>query len=137
MALVAIVTPVLDDWPAFTTLVAEIAQGFRGSGIEFEIYVVDDGSTESFDPKSIPLPADGCIASIEVLHLPLNIGHQRAIATGLCSLAGRDDLGGAVVMDSDGEDRPADIRTLLAVSRDQPGKIVLAERAQRSEIADI
>jgi len=36
-------------------------------------------------------------------------------------------------MDSDGEDRPDDLAALLAASRSQPGHIVFAQRAKRSE----
>jgi polyisoprenyl-phosphate glycosyltransferase len=129
----AVITPVLDDWCAFATLVAEIARGYAGSEITFEIYAVDDGSVETFEPSSITLPADGCIARIEVLHLALNLGHQRAIAAGLCTLAERSDLDAVVVMDSDGEDRPTDIRALLGASHQHPGKVILAARTQRTE----
>lgn len=129
----ALVIPVLDDWAAFSTLVAEIARAFAGSELTFEIYAVDDGSMEKFEPSTIALPADGCIASLEVLHLPLNLGHQRAIAVGLCALVQRKDIDGVVVMDGDGEDRPSDIRALVEGSRIHPGAIILAERARRSE----
>jgi hypothetical protein len=130
---VGIVIPVLDDWSAFATLVGDISRTFAGSEISFQVYAVDDGSSEVFDPASIKLPPEGCIASIDVLHLALNLGHQRAIAVGLSALAARTDLAGVVVMDGDGEDRPTDIRAFLATNRSRPEQIVLAERTHRSE----
>src|SRR5438874_10316316 len=77
---IAVVTPVLDDWACFASLVGEISAQFTGSGIEFHICAVDDGSVASFDPASLSLPRDSCIAEIEILRLALNLGHQRAIA---------------------------------------------------------
>ena len=79
------------------------------------------------------LPMDGCIDSVEVMHLAVNLGHQRAIAVGLSLIAHRDDIGTVVVMDSDGEDRPEDIDTLLAAAAQHPDHVILAQRTQRSE----
>src|SRR5437660_11528614 len=130
---IAVVTPVLDDWACFASLVGEISARFTGSAIEFHIYAIDDGSVSSFDPASLSLPRDSCIAGIEILRLALNLGHQRAIAVGLCELSRRDDVDAVLVMDSDGEDRPGDIAALLKAGRSDPSHIVLARRANRVE----
>jgi polyisoprenyl-phosphate glycosyltransferase len=130
---VAIVTPVFDDWEAFAALIAEIARCFHGGDIAFHVLAVDDGSTAAPDPAGFVLPAGSCIAEIEVVRLALNLGHQRAIATGLCAVADRRDIDGVVIMDCDGEDRPEDIAALLDASKLNPGRIVLAHRAKRSE----
>jgi hypothetical protein len=130
---IAVVTPVLDDWSCFASLVGEISAQFTGPAIEFHIYAVDDGSVVGFDPANLSLPRDSCIAGIEILRLALNLGHQRAIAVGLCELSRRDDIDAVLVMDSDGEDRPGDIAALLKASRIAPANIVLAQRAKRCE----
>jgi polyisoprenyl-phosphate glycosyltransferase len=130
---IAVVTPVLDDWESFATLVAEISSRFTGADVSFDVVALDDGSTVPFDVNSIALPPDTCIASIEILHLAVNLGHQRAIAVGLCAVAERDHIDAVVVMDSDGEDRPIDIAALLAASHRQPNHVVFAHRAKRSE----
>ena len=130
---IAIVTPVLDDWACFAALLEEIAAEYGGSGVRFEVIAVDDGSADPFDPDTLSLSSEGCIARVQLLPLALNLGHQRAIAVGLCSVADRDDLDAVVVMDSDGEDRPADIAALLAAGRDQPDRVILARRTRRSE----
>lgn len=130
---VAIVVPVYNDWSSFKLLVSEILHTFTESDIIFEIHAIDDGSTVPFAPTEIHLPPCGCIASIDVLGLAVNLGHQRAIATGLCSLADRSDLLGAVVMDGDGEDKPSDIRSLIDESSNRPNAFVVAERTKRSE----
>jgi hypothetical protein len=101
----AVLTPILDDWPAFGRLVQEISSLLVDLPLAIEIVAVNDGSTQPFDFSSLCVSA-GVIRSIEILHLGLNLGHQRAIAI---DLAGRKDLDGVFVMDCDGEDRPADM----------------------------
>jgi polyisoprenyl-phosphate glycosyltransferase len=130
---VAIVVPVYNDWGSFRHLVADVLDTFAQSDIKFEIHAIDDGSTIPFAPTEIHLPPDGSISSIDILGLAVNLGHQRAIATGLCSLADRSDLAGVIVMDGDGEDKPSDIRSLMNESRAHPDSFVVAERIQRSE----
>jgi glycosyltransferase involved in cell wall biosynthesis len=130
---VAIVTPVFDDWDAFAALIVEIARRFDGGDIAFHVIAVDDGSSATPGPASTAIPANGCVAEVEVLRLALNLGHQRAIATGLCAVADRRDIDAVIVMDCDGEDRPEDIAALCDASRRDPGRIVLAHRSKRSE----
>jgi hypothetical protein len=130
---IAIVIPVLDDWGSFAALMSEISDVFTGSDILFHVYAVDDGSTAALDPAEIVLPTGSCIAGIEVIRLAVNLGHQRAIAVGLCEIADADKIDAVLVMDSDGEDRPVDIAALLAASRQHPLQVVLAQRAKRSE----
>jgi polyisoprenyl-phosphate glycosyltransferase len=130
---IAIVTPVLDDWTSFAMLVRDISARFADRGLSFEVTALDDGSVQPFDPASIALPEDTCVRSIDVLQLAVNLGHQRAIAVGLCAIAGREDVDAIIVMDSDGEDRPEDIADLLRKSVDQPAHVIFAQRAKRSE----
>jgi polyisoprenyl-phosphate glycosyltransferase len=130
---IALVSPVLDDWVSFAALIGEISSEFTGTGVTFHVCAIDDGSVTATDLHSIVLPPDTCIAEIEIIHLALNLGHQRAIAVGLCEIVDREGVDAVIVMDSDGEDRPIDIGTLLAETRERPGCIVLAERAKRSE----
>ena len=58
---------------------------------------------------------------------------ETSVAVGLCEIVDREEIDAAIVMDGDGEDRPVEIGTLLAVARQYPGQIVLAERTERSE----
>jgi len=130
---VAIVTPVLDDWESFAKLLGKISDQFSGGAVAFHIVAVDDGSAAPFDSQSLVLPSSSCIVELTVLVLALNLGHQRAIAAGLCALVDRTDFDAVIVMDSDGEDRPEDVATLLAASHTHPGDIILARRTERSE----
>jgi hypothetical protein len=133
MRRLAVVTPVLDDWVSFTTLVQQIALHAAPNVESIEIVAVDDGSIDGFDTSTIVLPDDSRITAISIVHLALNLGHQRAIAAGLVTLSTRKDLDGVIVMDSDGEDRPEEIPLLLAAARAAPDHVILAHRARRSE----
>jgi hypothetical protein len=132
---IAIVTPVLNDWPAFAMLTRAIEEAFDGTKFTFCIFAVDDGSAAPFDPATVTRTINSCIESVEVLELALNLGHQRAIAVGLCAVASQGGVDAVVVMDSDGEDRPSDIAALIAAADRNPGHVILAERAERSEAA--
>jgi hypothetical protein len=130
---VAIVTPVLDDWESFAQLVTEISSRFDKEGISFHVVAIDDGSSRACELDRLPLPHDSCIREVQVIELAVNLGHQRAIAVGLSEVANRDDLDAVFIMDSDGEDRPADMASLLAASQRHPQHIILARRTKRSE----
>jgi hypothetical protein len=130
---IAIVTPVLDDWVSFATLLGEISDLFTGSDFTFYVYAVDDGSITPFDPDAVVLPEGSCIRSVEVIRLAVNLGHQRAVAVGLCEIADSTEIDAVLVMDSDGQDRPVDLALLLATSLRHPKHVVLAKRARRSE----
>ena len=130
---IAIISPVLDDWESFTALVREIAFLLTGSGLILHVYAVDDGSIEPFDPNSIVLAANSCIASIQVIRLAANLGHQRAITVGLCAVVEDDTVDMVLIMDSDGQDRPADIAALLAAEARHPHHVVMAARGRRAE----
>lgn len=125
----AVVVPVFDDWDAFNTLVREIGHALGDLECTVEILAVDDCS---FD-RAPPISAQHPIRRVHTLRLAANMGHQRAIAIGLSSIAGRDDLDWVAVMDSDGEDRPSDLRRMIGTALKNPGSIVLAERTKRSE----
>jgi hypothetical protein len=130
---IAIVVPVLDDWPSFAALVADIARQFDRDEVAIHVCAVDDGSLAPFDIDAVNLPPNSGVVDVEIIRLALNLGHQRAIAVGLCALAEKREFDAVLVMDSDGEDRPSDIAALLAAARAHPDCVVLAGRAKRSE----
>ncbi len=130
---IALVTPVLDDWESFVAMLTDICRGLRSRDVALQVYAVDDGSISPFEPASVALPSDSCITSIEVICLAVNLGHQRAIAVGLCAVAADDAAEAVLVMDSDGQDRPADIPALLAASALHPQHAVVAARTRRAE----
>jgi hypothetical protein len=129
-----VLIPVLDDWQSLSMLMRDLIQLYRSEEFLLEIIAVDDGSVQPCDANALPiLEEDCCIESISVIRLALNLGHQRAIAVGLASLAARNDIEGVIIMDSDGEDRPGDLGRLVSEHLAHPDHIVVARRAERSE----
>ena len=123
-----IITPVYEDSSAFKILLENL---FAVFGEEIFVIAVDDGSVHC------PVNAS-CFyetqAAGTILKLQRNVGHQRAIATGLSFASGlvnEDHL--LVIMDSDGEDRPSDIPTLIRRLGSSDVDIAVAARGQRTE----
>jgi glycosyltransferase involved in cell wall biosynthesis len=124
-------TPVYNDWESFAVLIQEISNHKQDlKQYNFFVIAVNDGSTEDlpedFDYKNIPAT---------VLNLKINIGHQRAIAVGLQYIYNEvSDYDFVVVMDSDGEDKPQDIKELInKAEQEQEKKIIFAQRKKRQE----
>jgi hypothetical protein len=126
----AIITPVFNDWASLSRLVDDLDHIDVSKDIEFSLFAIDDGSNE---PPVIDYPIETLhrIREIEIITLACNLGHQRAIAVGLVEAYQRKKFDGILVMDSDGEDRPADIPRLLAEAARRPDHIVCAQRQRR------
>ncbi len=121
-----VLAPVYNDWESLACLMGELA-GVKPKGAHWAVYAVNDGSSQF--PETIAVP-DGI--SLNILHLSMNLGHQRAINIGLCYLLeSQPNWERVLIMDSDGEDRPQDIAALM---EKYDGKnLVFAERRKRSE----
>ncbi|MBT9549204.1 MAG: glycosyltransferase [Hydrogenophaga sp.] len=125
---IVIVMPVYEDLEASGRLFQELGQQF---GDRVFVVAVDDGSVRQ--PLSVESLSNAGIAGA-VLKLRRNVGHQRAIAIGL-SYAAEHLVPGqqVVVMDSDGEDLPSTIPTLLAQLDNPAVDVVVAQRKSRVE----
>lgn len=128
---IAVVVPVMNDWACLRRLLIDLA-AFQ---VPLSVFAVDDGSTERYDIEALT-DGLGPSISLEVVRLSCNLGHQRAIAVGLCVVAGRGNFDAAVVCDADGEDKPSDLVALIAASEKHPEAIIVAQRKQRSEGLD-
>jgi hypothetical protein len=129
---VVLLIPVYNDAAPVQQLLGEVDAEMRGTEFTIKVVIVDDGSLEP--PRADTGAPFQAISEIAVVRLRRNVGHQRAIAIGLCYLEANDSFDYVVVMDGDGEDRPTDVAVLLraAMANDQ-SRIVFAERARRSE----
>lgn len=126
---VLVVTPVLNDWESFAQLRRDLGDVGRANDIHFTIFAVDDGSSD----RPPDLPADDR-ARVQIVHLVRNLGHQRAIAVGLIEAYRQfatQPFDALVVMDSDGEDPPRDIPSLLEALQGAHGGIAVATRRRR------
>lgn len=123
-----VVTPVYEDVEASSRLFLELAAQFKQ---DVFVVAVDDGSVKQ------PLE----ISSLEragvdgaILKLRRNVGHQRAISIGLGYVSEHvQPHQTVVVMDSDGEDLPSTIPTLLATLASDEVDVVVAQRKSRVE----
>jgi glycosyltransferase involved in cell wall biosynthesis len=130
----AIVTPVYNDWESFRELLQRLdAMAATQRGVVFDVIAVDDGSTVPLSDTFLAGAGLAYLGGVDVLHLASNLGHQRAIAIGLTTVDARARHAAAIVMDSDGEDRPEAVPALLAALHEDSGRIVVARRARRTE----
>ncbi|MCA1961463.1 MAG: glycosyltransferase [Desulfomonile sp.] len=124
--------PVYNDWQAVALLLRGIDECARQWAFVAEILLVDDGSTEP--PCENLADHLTTVASVEILRLHRNLGHQRAIAVGMAFIRSRNRYAGVVVMDGDGEDAPSSVTKLLERAASLNWKyVVFAKRRRRSE----
>lgn len=122
-----VLMPVYEDRESATALVRKLAEQLDG---RCYIVVVEDGSVR--DPMQIADIGKAGVAG-EILYLARNMGHQRAIAAGLTHIAVTYAPSAVVVMDSDGEDQPEAVPSLLAKLHTGTVDAVVARRGRRSE----
>ena len=133
-----IVLPVHDDWEACALVLGKIAAVLDEMGRRAGILIIDDGSNRAL-PPDFPGPGAanstfGAIDTVEVMRLRRNLGNQRAICVALAYLAAERPGVNALLMDSDGEDDPAEIPRLLGRFDAEGGRsLVFGERTKRSE----
>lgn len=126
---IVIVVPQYNDWEALNLLIERINEDVDSEILSTTtLAVVDDCSTEDFI-KLTPFKGQ----SIKIIRLYRNFGHQRAIALGLSYIAKELPCDKVIVMDADGEDAPKDINQLIEASKNQPDKIIFAQRTRRQE----
>jgi polyisoprenyl-phosphate glycosyltransferase len=131
--IITIVMPVFNDWNSLQLLVVAINDCMAITHQAVRIVAVNDGSTLEHTFTAATFGTLPYIVNVHIVHLTRNFGHQRAIAIGLCYAADEFAQDYTLIMDSDGEDKPEDIRTLVEASIANAGKIIFAERAKRSE----
>lgn len=126
--MLAVVTPIFEDADAASHLLRDLVDEF-GDGMI--VVAVDDGSVRQ--PIGPSLLEDAGATGV-VLSLRRNVGHQRAIAIGLSYVANElPHVQRVVVMDSDGEDRPLSIPTLLEALSRADIDVAVARRRARHE----
>ncbi|HTQ05956.1 MAG TPA: glycosyltransferase [Polyangiaceae bacterium] len=127
-----VLMPVFDDFAAASLVCQALDHELsRVERLETTVLLLDDGSPAGLEGWTAFTPAR--LARIDVLRLRRNLGHQRAIAVGLCHVAAAAACDAVLVMDADGEDRPADVPRLIAELRGTPNAMIFAERRKRLE----
>ena len=125
-----IAMPVYNDWESASILISHLETALRDLPLVIDVVAIDDCSTV---PAPDRLEVSGIISQVECVQLAGNVGHQRAIAIGLMHVAERSDLDLVAVMDSDGEDTPEELRSMVAQALTAAGLSFVAQRRERSE----
>ena len=107
---ITILTPVYNDWKSASKLIEEINTIVKDLDAEFSLVIVNDASTEE---NILTTNQTENLSSIEILNIKKNQGHGRCIATGLKHIFQNKEFDYVIPMDSDGEDRPKEIKNFL------------------------
>ncbi|MGO8758565.1 MAG: glycosyltransferase [Terracidiphilus sp.] len=127
---VVVLIPLRDDWASAAELIRRLDRAFSSAPYAIDVLLVDDCSRQDLDPAEFASPF-AAIASIRVLRLRRNLGHQRAIAIGLVHIEESVACDAVLVMDGDGEDTPEGAMQLLGAFTGEAA--VFAKRSRRTE----
>ena len=129
---ITFVIPVFKDWESLALLIDNIESiKFKEENIISKNYVIVDDFSLLGNHASFLGHRKEKITIIELIN---NLGHQKAITVGLCYAKDNCiDSDYVVVMDSDGEDNPADIPRMIEAALELKSNILFASRANRQE----
>ncbi len=105
--MISVIVPVLNERESIAPLISEIGDACEGLGVEWEVVVVDDGSTDGTFAEARELARQN--PRVGVVRLRRNFGKSVALAAGF--QVTRGDV--VITMDGDGQDDPADIPRML------------------------
>ncbi len=103
----SIIVPVYNEEESVESLVQETRSALASMGKDYEIIVVDDGSTDGTYPILYRLHKGA--SKLKVIRFKRNFGQTAALAAGLANARGEV----IVSMDGDGQNDPEDIPLLL------------------------
>jgi glycosyltransferase involved in cell wall biosynthesis len=103
----SLVVPVRDESGNIAPLVAEICSAIDATGIAWELFLVDDGSTDGSWEEITAIEASD--ARVHGIRLDHGQGKSAALAAGFARCQG-DRI---VMLDGDGQDDPAEIPRML------------------------
>ena len=130
MKKIIILIPVFNDWESLEKLIVEINKNIKElKKFDIECLIINDSSTIK-QPK---LLKPSFIKSIQILNMRENKGHARCNAFGIRYVIKNKDFDYLILMDSDGEDRPIELKKLINKILEDPNKSVVAKRIKRSE----
>ncbi|HTD96483.1 MAG TPA: glycosyltransferase [Edaphobacter sp.] len=128
-----LVIPVFNDWASFAILLRALDAVAETLPFRITVSAIDDGSTQSASAIFELASSLHFLDRVEIIRLSLNVGHQRAIAIGLCVACEDADFDAILVMDSDGEDPPETIPLLVEQAGQKEEFCIVAARRKRTE----
>tara|TARA_Y100000816_G_scaffold290094_1_gene277992 strand:+ start:2170 stop:3042 length:873 start_codon:yes stop_codon:yes gene_type:complete len=130
MKKIIILLPVYNDWESLKKLINEINDNIKTfKDINFECLIINDASTINQQEILKPDKFD----SLEILNMKKNRGHARCNAFGIRHIFKNKEFDYLILMDSDGEDRPKEIKDLIDKININQNLSVVAKRVKRSE----
>ena len=130
MKKIIILMPVYNDWESISKVLSEINEIAKEiKNFEFNCIVINDCSTV----KKINIKKQKYIKSIKIINMRENRGHARCNAFGVRYINSNEEFNYVIIMDSDGEDRPIEIRDFIKQLNIDPDSSIVAKRVKRSE----
>ena len=125
-----ILIPIYNDRDSLKLLIENINYEVKDLKSEISIIVINDASSQQIIDT---YPNIENIHSIEIINMKENRGHARCNAFGLRYINSNETYDHVIIMDSDGEDRPIEIKDLINKIIEKPENSVVAKRVKRSE----
>jgi hypothetical protein len=130
MKKIILLLPVYNDWESLIKVLDEINSIIQNiKNYQFNCLIVNDCS--SVESPKIIKPKN--FNSLRIINMKKNKGHARCNAFGLRYINLNEKYDYVIVMDSDGEDSPAEISSLINKIGEEPEISVVAKRIKRSE----
>tara|TARA_Y100000590_G_scaffold449844_1_gene588652 strand:+ start:253 stop:1140 length:888 start_codon:yes stop_codon:yes gene_type:complete len=127
---IKILIPVYNDWKSVHKLLENIDIQISNWDADVSVFIVNDASTTE---KTFSKLTFKKIKIVKIINMKKNKGHARCNAAGMKFLNEKEDFDHVILMDGDGEDRPEELSLFFNKSRDNPSKVVTANRIERSE----
>jgi len=124
-----IVIPVYNDWKSLNKLLHKINNKCNTKEL-IKILIIDDFSSRK---PLLNLKKLNKIKEIKILKLTKNLGSQKAITIALSYLRKIKSSFYVTIMDSDGEDDPGHIETMLSLAKKNKNRVIVSCRKSRKE----
>jgi hypothetical protein len=128
-----ILLPVYNDWKCLPRLLVELDETLQALGASASVVIINDGGDPPPANNNILSGDYSCLTDFRLIELVRNVGNQNALGIGLSFIRDEVDCDAVIVMDSDGQDAPSDLKALIAAHREHPDSLITAERSGRSE----
>ena len=125
-----ILIPIYNDWQSVYKLLENIDRDLHGWDADIAVIIINDASTEKKTANSSIFKN---LSSVKIINMKKNKGHTRCIAAGLKYINEKEDFDFVIPMDGDGEDRPAELGSLLCKAYENPTIAITGNRVKRSE----
>lgn len=127
-----IMIPVFNDWDSLKKLLVNIDNEIKNlKSVQVKCLIINDSSSIAL--KNLPKLQN--IKELVIINMLENKGHARCNAFGIRFLSNSNtiDFDHLILMDSDGEDRPEELKSLINKSLENRDVSVVAKRIKRSE----